>query len=175
MSDKIFKRIRSDIKDANNILKSDDSDEYDIDLASYHVQQAIEKCLKYILHNIYGVDNTTRQFKIHNIGTILDKIEEFEQGFKTTHQDIADLASDITNWEASTRYEDDPVSIKEDVEKVLSLAEKLLIEIQERILSQNKESSENESSNLDVPNELDANPPQEVDDADSDDWTGLGK
>jgi hypothetical protein len=38
-----------------------------IDTAGYHVQQAIEKSIKYFLHNVHGIDDTTRTFKTHNL------------------------------------------------------------------------------------------------------------
>lgn len=48
-----IKRIETDLKQAKYIINDTESNDFDIDLASYLIQQSIEKTLKYILHNIY--------------------------------------------------------------------------------------------------------------------------
>ena len=45
------------------------------DNAAYHVQQAFEKELKYILHDLLGVDDTTRDFRTHSIPNLIAQVE----------------------------------------------------------------------------------------------------
>lgn len=51
-----IKRIKSDLNTIDEIQKNKEnmSDPYMIDVMGYHVQQAIEKMIKYFLNNIYG-------------------------------------------------------------------------------------------------------------------------
>ena len=66
-------RVKGDLDSVYRILSVETEEKSDcIDVASYLVQQAIEKSLKYLLHDVYGVDDTTRAFKIYNISRLLD-------------------------------------------------------------------------------------------------------
>ena len=59
-------RIKADILTAKNNLSpvgNPTNDEYLYDISAYHAQQAVEKILKYILHDIYGVDDTQKNSK----------------------------------------------------------------------------------------------------------------
>ncbi len=47
-------------KNYNSAKGNPDNDEGLYDIAAYHAQQAIEKELKYILHDIYGADEAER-------------------------------------------------------------------------------------------------------------------
>ena len=66
-----IKKAETDIAIARSILSKGDISEYEYDAAAYHIQQAIEKSLKYYLSNVYGEDETRTAFKTHKIGTLL--------------------------------------------------------------------------------------------------------
>lgn len=109
------------------------NDEMLIDLAAYHVQQGIEKALKHILSDICGFDETSRQYRTHNITTLIMLVE--------THCNFAvsdDLklnAHDITSWEANSRYNDCMVTAKSDILNAIKLYDSLkkqIIEFEEK-------------------------------------------
>lgn len=127
-----FKRINADIKMAEYGISpaiNVTNDEYLYDLAAYHIQQAVEKELKYILHDIYGEDDTERRFKTHNISSLLIMINEYDQDFINNHKDIVDISDQLTSWEASSRYGENIVSTREDINKAINCAKGLEEEI----------------------------------------------
>lgn len=125
-------RINADIQTAElNISDTGNptNDEFLYDVAAYHIQQAIEKELKYILHNVYGADETTKRFGTHNISTLLIQVNEYDSNFISSHQDIVENADEITSWEASTRYGEDLVATKDKIKEAIEYAKNLLEEI----------------------------------------------
>ena len=125
-----IQRIKADISTARNNLSPEGNptnDEYLYDIAAYHAQQAVEKILKYILHNKYGLDDTTRQFKTHNISTLLIMVNAHEADFISKHQKLVDLSDEITSWEASTRYGENLVAAKDTIIDVLDYCDHVLI------------------------------------------------
>ena len=124
-----IQRIKADISTARNNLSPEGNptnDEYLYDVAAYHAQQAVEKILKYILHDQYGVDDTTKQFKTHNISTLLIMVNAHDADFITNHKKLVDLSDEITNWEAATRYGEDLVAAKETIIDVLDYCDIIL-------------------------------------------------
>lgn len=77
-----------------------------IDVMGYHVQQAIEKSIKYFLSNIYHESENTRKFKVHNIADLIDYLNEFDQDFIQNYEELMEMAYEITSWEASSRYDE---------------------------------------------------------------------
>lgn len=126
-------RIIADIEVAKRCCYSKNNptnDEYFYDVAAYHIQQAIEKELKYILHNVYGMDDTLRSYRTHNISTLMIFLEKYDTDFIQKHQDLVDMTDTITEWEASCRYGENIVSTRRDIEKAISIADHILKEIQ---------------------------------------------
>ena len=123
-------RVKGDLDSVYRILSVETEEKSDcIDVASYLVQQAIEKSLKYLLHDVYGVDDTTRVFKIHNISRLLDQLNEFDHNFVENHVELQILAGTVTEWEARSRYEDLLRSSYTEVRNALGVAEKLYDEV----------------------------------------------
>jgi len=121
-----LKRIEVDLDIAQRYITPEvnpTNDEYYYDAAAYHAQQAIEKTLKYVLHDIYGEDDTTRKFKTHNIATLILKAEKY--GFKV-NDELIDMSDEITDWEANSRYSSSTISTKENIEKAIQLNKELL-------------------------------------------------
>lgn len=126
-------RIIADIEVAKRCCCSKNNptnDEYFYDVAAYHAQQAVEKELKYILHDIYGMDNTSRKFRTHNISTLIVFLGNYEPDFVKNHQGLVDMMDIITDWEASCRYGESIVSTRKDIENAIVIADDLLDEIQ---------------------------------------------
>ena len=69
-------------------------------LASYHVQQAIEKMLKYCIYNNQG--NNVQELYTHNLD-ILIKVHCSNLGIDVPKK-IAKNAKEYTRWEAESRY-----------------------------------------------------------------------
>jgi len=125
-----LKRVKADLDVAKNYasdLGNPKEDEFYYDIAAYHTQQAVEKTLKYVLHDIYGEDDTTRSFKTHNISTLILKVQRY--GVKIS-DDLIDLSADITDWEANARYSSFNVATKNKILKAIALCESLLKDIE---------------------------------------------
>ena len=114
-----------DLKIAGILLNDDASTPYDHDMAGYHVQQAIEKCLKYYLSNIYHEDETLRQFRTHSIGTLIAKCYSHGMGNDDFPDGLIEMSEEITKWESGARYGQETVCNAEEVRKALGIAEKM--------------------------------------------------
>ncbi|MBR3107928.1 MAG: HEPN domain-containing protein [Clostridia bacterium] len=99
------------------------NDEYILDIAAYHVQQGIEKCLKYVLHDLSGADDSQKRFRTHNLLALIALTEE-ETAY-IVPQEIKNIAAMVTSWESSARYGSSPVAAKEQIASVIGLYDML--------------------------------------------------
>ena len=99
------------------------NDEALTDYAAYHTQQAIEKELKHILHDIIGADDTTKEFKTHNIADLISQIEERGYGIPDT---IKEIAHDLSEWEAGARYSINAIAQKNEIKDAINNYYKLV-------------------------------------------------
>lgn len=132
-------RIRADIKTAQNNISSrgnPSNDEYMYDVSAYHVQQAVEKELKYILHDRYGLNDTEKRFRTHNISTLIIMVSSHDSTFIANHPELISISDRLTEWEASTRYGESLVAVKNEIDKALGIAIDLLDEIQTKYVKQ---------------------------------------
>lgn len=97
------------------------NDESVYDIAAYHVQQGIEKELKYILHDILGEDENSNSFKTHNITDLIGQVES--HGIDVPDE-IVDLAYDLKEWEAATRYSHSSVAKTEEIKEAIDAYER---------------------------------------------------
>ena len=147
-------RIKTDITLAEcgiNPAINITNDEYLYDASAYHIQQAIEKSLKYILHNIYGEDDTTKKFKTHNISSLIIMLNSYDSNFINNHPDIVSIADEITRWEASSRYGESIVSTRNDIIKAIKYAKNLYNEI----LDYNKDKVKDDTISVSQPKHKD--------------------
>ncbi len=100
-----------------------DNDELIDDIAAYHVQQGIEKALKYALFSIGGLDETSRTYRTHSIPTLIDLVQE-NCGF-TVPERLILASNDITGWEANSRYGEDPVAMRDEIMEAIEMYEEL--------------------------------------------------
>ena len=147
-----YKIIKADIQTASlNISPygNPTNDECMYNIAAYHAQQAIEKCLKYYLHDVYGVDDSTRRFRTHNISTLLLDLSAFDPLFIEKHPVTVSYADDLSMWEATSRYGDSLVATRHMIEEVLQDADIMYRDIAERELQREKCESERENNDYD--------------------------
>lgn len=121
------KRIETDLKQAKYIINDTESNDFDIDLASYLIQQSIEKTLKYIWHNIYNQDETTKKYRTHNINSLIIQLNKIDANFIDKHKDIVKISDKLTSWEANCRYSDEIIATKEDVVNAYNYAKNFIM------------------------------------------------
>ncbi|MBR5050600.1 MAG: HEPN domain-containing protein [Desulfovibrio sp.] len=141
--------INPDLLTAHYLLNIENK-EYSkyVDTAGYHVQQAIEKSIKYFLHNIHGIDNTTRSFKTHNLMNLFIRLEEIDPAFAERYADLRAMCEAITSWEALSRYEESRCSTRTEVRAALGIATRLYEDV--RMADAERYADSNEETN-DVP------------------------
>ena len=91
------------------------------DIAAYHVQQGIEKEMKHILHDIKGVDDTTRSFKTHVIEDLIDQVED--NGVSVPDY-VKEIAYDLSSWEATSRYSESSIAVSQDINDAITVYER---------------------------------------------------
>ena len=91
-----------------------------IDDCCFNLQQAIEFSLKYLVEI-----NGENYIENHDVRAQLNKLKELNVELPFFDQ-IKKLASTINEWEVETRYNDDFVALKEDIDDVKKLAEDIV-------------------------------------------------
>lgn len=122
------KLVYADIKVAkycNSPLVNLFNDEALYSNAAYHAEQATEKCLKLILSNYYGISETEKRYRTHDIPDLLAYMKECEAntGKKVPIciPEIIEInAIEIKEWEANTRYNDNMVVLRSNITSVIS-------------------------------------------------------
>ena len=118
-------KAEADIKTAKLLISpqgNPTNDELLYDNGAYHVQQAYEKELKHILHDLLGADDTAREFRTHNIADLINQIEN--SGYNIPDE-IKEISHDLSNWEANTRYNSDILVELNEINNVIDLFDKL--------------------------------------------------
>lgn len=116
----LLNRAETDIVIARLLLSpqgNPTNDEMITDQAAYHTQQAIEKALKYQTE-LLGIPYK----KIHNLAGLISDLEI--AGFSVSNE-LKSMSFIISDWEASSRYNDAFSAVKKDIEKAISLYEEL--------------------------------------------------
>ena len=121
-----LERADADIRLAEKLCSSEwnpSNDEMMYDMAAYHAQQGIEKLLKHILHDIYGMDETSRKFRTHKIYDLISMLEE-DYSY-TVPDELTEMSIKITDWEAQSRYGDDIVARREDILRAVEIYQRI--------------------------------------------------
>lgn len=127
----LLKRANADIQIAKTLMTpagNPTNDELILGQAAYHIQQGIEKALKYQTE-ISGVPYK----KIHNLVGLIDDVEK--TGFPVSLS-LKAMAFQISDWEVSSRYNDDFSVLRTDMEKAILLYEELESQILTRLEKQ---------------------------------------
>lgn len=132
-----IKRIKVDLELAKDILnkiyfnKYTDFDKYYyINLAAYHLQQSIEKSLKFLLNNIYDLEENAKGYKTHNITSLIDMITLYDKQFKIDNVDLYNLSIIISRWESNCLYDNECFADIDDGIKVLKISNELYLRIE---------------------------------------------
>lgn len=130
MQNLLLRKAKSDLKVA--VLTLNSGDEYDIQLAAYHIQQAVEKVLKGVV-SFYGKDYT----KTHEIASLLRQLpEEQELISSNLLADIERNEALLSKWERVTRYDDPYLASRRLIQELLGLAQALYTEVESTIEKQ---------------------------------------
>lgn len=130
----LLNRAESDIKIAKLLLSpagNPTNDEMITDQAAYHVQQGIEKALKYQTE-MMGIPYR----KTHNLIGLISDLEN--HGFMVS-DNFKEKAYIISDWEASSRYNDDFNALRSDIEEAISIYDNLKNDILDRLEKASKE------------------------------------
>jgi HEPN domain-containing protein len=110
--------IKADIQIARYALSSSGNptnDEALYNVAAYHTQQAIEKCLKFYLRDVYGENEDSRRFKTHDIMSLSHWLED--EHSHAVSMKIKKIANDLTDWESNSRYGHSLVATRNEIEE----------------------------------------------------------
>ena len=121
------KEIAVDVRLAKYSISAEGNpanDEAMINAGAYHAQQAVEKCLKFYLRDVFGEDETDRRFRIHDISTLCTRLKD-RYDFSVDNG-LFEMADDITEWEANSRYNHSLVTERTKIEKAILLAENII-------------------------------------------------
>ncbi|MDE7008559.1 MAG: HEPN domain-containing protein [Lachnospiraceae bacterium] len=116
----LLARAQADIDIAKLLLSPEGNpgnDEMITDQAAYHVQQGIEKAMKYQTE-MMGIEYK----KTHNLVGLIADLEK--NGFVVSDK-LKEKSFIISDWEASSRYKDDFCAVKKDIEEAIVLYEEL--------------------------------------------------
>ncbi len=122
----LLRRADADIQMAQYAISPEwnpSNDECMVDMAAFHVQQAIEKALKYLLQTEAGVDEETKGYKTLDI-TFLIKWTEEVTAF-TVPEKLKIMADTITEWESASQYGGSYASMVADIKKAITLYHEL--------------------------------------------------
>ena len=112
----LFDRAKADLQSARLILSQDTQDDLFIDIAAYHVQQGIEKLVKFSL-STYGV----KYSQTHDMSILYEQLEN-----ETTNPPswIYDNIDVLNSYATNTRYGTNVVATIKKIEQLLEYAEK---------------------------------------------------
>lgn len=111
----LLKKSKINLDMASYAWRNVSVDDIYITQTCYHLQQTLECALKYLL-----TLNEVLYPRTHDIRVLLDLCHGLELS-PTIPQCFEDKASTYTNWEASSRYNDEFMATKTDIEEVFKI------------------------------------------------------
>lgn len=120
----LLNRAAADLRAASSII--DSPDEYDVQLAAFHIQQCIEKLLKLLLLRGPGMypdtsDITRLVVELHQC--------DVPNNFRGLIDYIAQRTALLNSWEWESRYGFNFHVIPDEVREALAIAERLCVEV----------------------------------------------
>ena len=125
----LLNKSLADLKSARLVLE--DNDELLIPIGAYHLQQAIEKLLKFKI-NLKG----KRYPPTHNLQKLLDDCDLYSIGYPDW---IKENISTLNEWATRTRYDDSLDISLTTVQNILSKTEELFREVENTIGEEKEE------------------------------------
>jgi len=130
---------KADMKASHAILSLYD-DDLSINLAAYHIQQAVEKSLKFRI-NMLGESFP----QTHNIGHLIDVLEKLNE---TLPDWLLFEARRLTEFEAQSRYILDFLASKKEVLGLLTATEGLIASFEPKSVSPERVTCNNYVNNI---------------------------
>lgn len=119
MSLTLLTKARTDLVMARFALQQDD--DYFLQQAAYHTQQALEKEFKVVLQE-YGIAYR----KTHNLALLSELLPANQTVISNDDLDFLAIRADmIAKWESEVRYDTDYMAIRRQVVPVLEFAERV--------------------------------------------------
>ena len=109
----LLRRAGSDLWNVNLIMSHEISDPVHYDTAAYHVQQATEKVMKYVLQQ-----NGIEFLWTHDISELVEQMIENKIDVPNWISEVAGL---LTGYESKTRYLNTLVASKAKLEELIPL------------------------------------------------------
>lgn len=126
-------RAKSDLRTAKFNLGGDD--DYDLLIAAYHIQQAIEKTLKLILKEL-GISYT----KTHRIEDLMSRLPDSQDLLNEDWLDWLETnSSTLYDWESKTRYIEGYSVTRRHVLRMYNDAVRFVAELEEVLQSLKEE------------------------------------
>lgn len=135
----LLSRAESDLRMAK--LAMDTGDEYDLQVAAFHIQQAVEKLLKQVI-----TDCGESYSKTHEIAALINKVPAKQTivSGDTLDSLLRDEAL-LSKWERVTRYDDPYMASRKLVAELYNKAEDFLSEVTENLQKMDVDSSSDNS------------------------------
>ena len=118
----LLDRAKKDVWNARLVFTHWDGDELSLDIAAYHVQQAIEKSMKYVLSQ-----NKVEFKKQHDAVFLKEQFEDNNIDLPVWFISNMDV---LDKFVTQTRYGTDPVSARTKILELLDYAEKYIESIE---------------------------------------------
>ena len=118
----LYDRAKADLMSARLILSQNEQDELFTDIAAYHVQQGIEKLVKFVL-----AANGVKHKNTHDMAILHEQLEDAD--IKAPSWIGANI--DVLNsYATKTRYGTNIVATTKKITQLLGLAEEFMISLQ---------------------------------------------
>ena len=118
-------KVKSNLRHAEFALS--EPDEQEMNMAAYHIQQAVELGLKQILKD-YGV----KYSKIHIIGNLINLLPKDQEILSDGLLDsLGLLAPTLTEWKASSRYTEGYLPVRRILVMAYDVTKDFLSELEE--------------------------------------------
>lgn len=127
-----FSLASSDLRYARFGIYSS-NDELDLNMAGYHIHQAIEKIIKGILE-MQGIDVEEKRFRTHDIDYLISEINNTSVVPKLIKEKIYY----ISRWHNAPRYNINMRSVRSTTEELLLCAEEWLEKCLAEIIQENR-------------------------------------
>jgi HEPN domain-containing protein len=121
----LLDRANADLAVAKLITACEKTDESQIDIAAYHLQQAVEKSLKFMLNSAGRSHPRT-----HDIYVLAQQLDRYKFAIPEWVMENADV---LNEYETRTRYGAQLVASRSKIEGLLGLVEGLINDLDPKI------------------------------------------
>lgn len=113
----LYNRALSDYKAGKILMQHIDADENIVDIAGYHLQQSVEKLLK------FQIEMQGEEFPLtHDIAVLMDKVDDVPQW-------VYDYSETLIKYGVKTRYSSLRIASKSVLQKLYNLLKEYLEQV----------------------------------------------